>query len=125
MSKASVFNLSSESKRQLLSLGRDKPALRLLKSPWKRIPNVRHVEVETNEYNVLLEEIGVFKRLPPKLTTRRLDPADRMNRYMKSQILRLRQLALVNPVKFWKLAWFLAEKSACFRVAAVKHVLPD
>lgn len=92
---------------------------RILNSPWERIPSTSHFDISLNVFNVILELIGLPRRLPNELT---FSPHHNksMNRYMEHQIRRLNHyLSIKEPRKFWFIANFCMKHSVSFRVAAI------
>lgn len=109
---------------QMVELGRGNFTGRILGSPWRRIPNVSAFKLKISGLNELLFDIGVNKKLRTKKTSTRLDQSDKANRYVKFQVIRLRSLK-GNPSRYWRLAWFLMEKSRTMRAMAVRHTFPS
>jgi len=96
--KADYVNLVSKMKAQLLELGYSKFRRKISKSSWHRIPAVSKVDVESVEFNDLLMEVGITKKLPRTIVFEK-DRTNLMNEYIEHQIARLRRLK-DNPEKF-------------------------
>jgi len=112
-------------KRQLLNLDQPKFTGKLSKSPWNRIPSVSSFEVTTQDYNALLETVGIWHKLPPKIKFVR-NPNHRLNRYIVHQIIRMRKAKYNNNHKlFWVIAKACLRSSVSFRLSAINHVKPN
>jgi len=88
--KSELETRIDEMKDQLLKPSYRKFTGSILKSPWKRIPSVSKVKVETKEFNTMLESIGIRHKLPARLTFER-NANHRLNRYIGHQIIRMRK----------------------------------
>jgi hypothetical protein len=76
-------------KRQILNPSQPKFTGKIFGSSWNRIPAVSNVEIQTQDFNAYLLEIGIQHKLPPKMKFER-NRNHRMNRYIGHQILRMR-----------------------------------
>lgn len=121
-----VKNLLAGMKDQLLSLSKIKGAGRILKdSPFRRLPAVQKYQVVVNEYNPLLEKLGIKLRLPKKVIIEPIKdaPNQEMNKYMKHVIVRIRGLVSKGEYsKAWKIAWLNIKYSKAFRASAFNYV---
>lgn len=114
-----------EMKRQLLRPSQTKFTGKILSSPWNRIPSVSKVEVETKDYNALLEEIGILHKLPAKIKFERT-PNHKLNRYIGHQIIRMRKvLKKGNHRLFWTISMACIRSSVSFRLSAINHIKPN
>jgi len=80
-------------KRQILNPSQPKFTGKIFGSSWNRIPAVSNVEIQTQDFNAYLLEIGIQHKLPPKMKFQR-NRNHRMNRYIGHQVTRMRQARL-------------------------------
>jgi len=120
--KEQLTTHANEMQDQLAEPSRRRFTGSILKSPWKRIPAVSNVQIETKEFNSLLEDIGILHKLPPTIKFER-SPNHSMNRYIGHQVKRLRN-AKGNPRLYWTIAMACLRSSVSFRLSAINHVLP-
>jgi len=123
--KSELETRIDEMKDQLLKPSYRKFTGSILKSPWKRIPSVSKVKVETKEFNTMLESIGIRHKLPARLTFER-NANHRLNRYIGHQIIRMRKAKEEGKYElFWTIAWACLRSSVSFRLSAINHVKPN
>lgn len=112
-------------KEQLNEPSRKKFTGSILQSPWKRIPAVSNVEIETRDYNAMLEKVGILHKLPSTIKFER-SPNHSLNRYIGHQVTRLRRAKNDGNMKlFWVIAWACLRSSVSFRLSAINHVKPN
>jgi len=112
-------------KDQLLKPSYKKFTGSILRSPWKRIPAVSKVVVETKDYNTILESIGIRHKLPATLIFER-NPNHKLNRYIGHQIIRMRKAKEGGKYElFWTIANACLRSSVSFRLSAINHVKPN
>lgn len=94
---------------------------KILDSGWGRIPNIKNLRIKLGEYNKILQLTGMEVREGNVL---RFEPlkADRMNRFMTFQLMKLSSYRSTSPSKYFKLAFALMRRSSSFRVSAINHV---
>jgi len=111
-------------KDQLFGLSQDKAYGRIIKnSSWRRLPAIKSFEVIVNEYNGILEKLGINLRIPSNIKSEK-NTTDRANRYMKHQILRIRKYKTSNPKLAWHIALSCIKRSVSFRLSAINYVIP-
>jgi hypothetical protein len=67
---------------------RGKAQTKLCDSGWKRIPAISSMTMKLGQYNQLLKEIGISRRLPTQFEFKE-NPNKALNRYMIYQLKRL------------------------------------
>lgn len=109
MSKADIWN-------------RKQRRSRVLNTSWRTIPHTSSFEICLASYNIILELVGLPRRLPNQMIFRPHQNKS-MNKYMRHQLLRM-QVALEKKEirKFWFLAQFCMKYSVSFRVSAINAV---
>jgi hypothetical protein len=111
-------------KAHLLKISKGKFTGRILNSGWRRVPAITKFNVFVQEYNSILEKIGIKLRLPPKIEWE-LTKMDRCNRYMKHQVIRLNKAKAEGKNElFWHIARLCMSKSVSFRLSAINRVIP-
>lgn len=114
-------------KAHLLKLGRNNFTGKIVNSSWNIIPSVSSVDIKLNDYNAILEKIGISKRLEPEITFTKSE-SSKMNRYIGYQILRMRRYRTKgtwNAKLFFRIQEACLTRSVSFRVSAINHVLPS
>lgn len=103
---------------------RGKAQTKLCDSGWKRIPAISSMTMKIGEYNQLLKEIGISRRLPTQFEFKE-NPNKALNRYMIYQLKRLERFRDEGKSsKYWFVAWTLMKKSTAFRVSAINRIFP-
>lgn len=118
-----VDNLSGAIQSLNLHNYRNKTKVRILDSPWVRLPNVKDFNIELRPYDLLFKAIEVKKKLKPKMKFEAYinDP---INRYAENQIRRLSKLRKY-PNKYWSVSFRLLRRSNTFRVMGINHVMTN
>jgi len=114
-----------ESKRQIIGLDQPRSVGRVVKgSSFRRIPSVLKFQVGKRHYNPILQQIGINLRTKTKVNKVSDPLQNRMNRYMKFTILKIRRLIKNNLAnRAWKLIKIIIKKSLTFRLTSFNHVL--
>lgn len=118
-----MWNHLDAMKAQLLKFSQVKFSGKIGRSSWTRIPAISSMKIVVGEFNKLLEEINITKRLDPiiKFETNQLKNS---NRYMEHQIARIRRYRESNPRLSMAIAFFCIKSSLSFRLSAWHHVFP-
>jgi hypothetical protein len=89
------------------------------------VPAVSSVEVETKDYNTMLQDIGILHKLPTTIKFEK-NPNHSFNRYIGHQVIRMRKaIASENYELFWTIAKACLRSSVSFRLSAINHVKPN
>jgi len=91
--------------------------------PFKRIPNVRNIEVKLGMTNSLLAIFGIEAKFKPTFAYQAHHNFG-MNKYMNYQIYRLRRLATTNPTEYFKTMSRLMKQSKVLFIIGLNHVKP-
>jgi len=115
MSKADILERQQRRSRILYPNG--KP------SSWYRIPATSAFDIVLSDYNIILNLLGLPRRLPNEMTFG-THSNKKMNRYMQYQVNRMyhAQWTEVNPKKFWFIADMMMKYSVAFRISAINAV---
>lgn len=91
--------------------------------PFKRIPNVRSIQVKVGITNKLMSMFGIKANFSNQFV---IEPYRNlgMNKYINHQIYHLKKLALNNPKEYFKHARRLTKHSKTFFIMALNHVEP-
>jgi hypothetical protein len=113
-----------ESKRQIIGLDQPRSVGRIVKgSSFYRIPSVSKFKVGKRHYNPILQQIGINLRGKVKVNYKILKSQNRLNRYIKFTILKIRRLISKGQGQSaWKLSKILLKKSKALRIAAFNHI---
>jgi len=97
----------------------------ILGTGWKRIPAVNKFEVKKSEVNLLLESVGIQRRLPRKAEYE-CNGNKAMNRYMFHVIRRFQKSLKAKNYKLcWNIILWNMRHSVSFRLSAFIRVYPD
>jgi len=97
---------------------------RILDTSWTRIPNCKEFKISLNGLDYDWIAVDIKKKLKPTI---KITPHvnNNMNKYMTYQMKRLDNLRLVDPNKYWMIAFLLMKNSVAFRVSAINHVFTN
>jgi len=104
-------------KTQLLKLSQVRFSGKVGKSSWARIPAITSIEIVIKEFNTILEQINISKRLDPTISVE-TNQLRNSNRYMEHQIMRIRKYREINPRLSMAIAFFCIKSSLSFRLSA-------
>lgn len=118
-------DLFDQMKADILVKGQNKTG-RIRGTGWKRIPSVSEYSIQNSEYNELLKEVGIKRKLPRRVTFKLNTNTNKCNIYMNFQIERLQKMIKQRKyADYWKAVEKLMEKSHAFRISAFNRVYPD
>lgn len=91
-------------------------------NPFKELPNIRNLKLETNVYDPLLARFGVNRKLTPEMVFEVLSWRTKAsNRYMRIMHARLAKLLRKGHLNaYWVLALLLMRKSRVLRALALR-----
>lgn len=95
-------------------------------SPWKRIPSTTKFEISLNDMNIILEQVGISRRLEGKKDFGKNPHGNKvLNRFMTWQVSRLYEsLALGRHDEFFNRCFYLMRNSVAFRTSALNKCFP-
>lgn len=96
---------------------------KILNTHFIKIPDVSSFRVRITGWNKIFEHFGLLKRKTPILEFKPHRNKE-YNRYMERQIKRLRSFK-TQPEKFFRIMFFLMEKSMVFRVSAINKSMKN